>query len=62
MIVIIMEGSEKGFFVYRVIVIDCDYDLQNRNLIYSINGIDKGKYNIIYNRYRLLKDILLNKF
>lgn len=44
----IMEGSEKGFSVYRVTATDCDYDPQNRNLTYSINGIDKGKHNITY--------------
>lgn len=44
----IMEGSEKGFSVYRVTATDCDYDPQNRNLTYSINGTDKGKHNITY--------------
>lgn len=39
----IMEGSEKGFSVYRVTATDCDYDPQNRNLNYSITGTDKGK-------------------
>lgn len=39
----IMEGSEQGFSVYRVTATDCDFDPQNRNLTYSINGTDHGK-------------------
>uniref|UniRef100_A0A8W8M8J5 Cadherin domain-containing protein n=1 Tax=Magallana gigas TaxID=29159 RepID=A0A8W8M8J5_MAGGI len=42
----IMEGSEKGFSVYRVTATDCDYDPQNRNLTYSINGTDKDYFSI----------------
>eukprot|EP00105_Crassostrea_gigas_P046218 XP_019930366.1 PREDICTED: protocadherin Fat 4 [Crassostrea gigas] len=42
----IMEGSVKGFSVYRVTATDCDYDPQNRNLTYSINGTDKEYFSI----------------
>jgi hypothetical protein len=38
----VMEGSNKGFSVYQVTATDCDYDPKNKNLTYSISGIDEG--------------------
>ncbi|XP_061196147.1 protocadherin Fat 4-like [Saccostrea echinata] len=43
---VVMEGSKKGFLVYRVTATDCDYNPKYKNLTYQLSGADKEYFSI----------------